>query len=96
MGGGGDDCVLFAPQFVAFVSSFPSLYPNPALLSIRITKYFHKVSPFTGLTLVCVCVSYMCILRESSVSTSSSTWSHDLGLSHGETVFFPVKEPPEE
>lgn len=30
----------------------------------------------------------MCILRESSVNTSSSAWSHDLGLSHSRAGLF--------
>lgn len=81
--------ILFALPFLSFFTPPHPLFPNPPFLSVRICKEFHKISPFTRLCLVCVCVSYyMRILRESSVNTSSSAWSHDLGLSHSKEGFF--------
>ena len=94
--------ILFSLPFLSFFNSSPSFFLPliPPFLPVRICKEFHKISPFTRLCCVCVCVSYyMCILRESSVNTSSSACSHDLGLSHSGAslfffffFFFPVKE----
>lgn len=49
--------ILFALPFLSFF--FTPLHPfrpNPSFLSVRICKEFHKISPFTRLCFVCVCV----------------------------------------